>query len=303
MPRIVYRRVDRRKPASTYLKKYAKNVMSQGGEDGIVEQLLTILGSSPASKWCVEFGAWDGKHYSNTWNLINHHDYSAVMIEGSHTRFQDLLATYGAVPRVVCLNRIVSFVQGPDSLDSIFAETPLPKVFDLISIDIDGNDYHVWDSLKVYTPRIVVIEFNSTIPNDVVFVQDMDFKVNQGCSLLALIELGKAKGYELAYVTHLNAIFVRAEEFPKLGIADNDIDAMYMPFIEPKMFQAFDGTLFNVGMDRLQWTLKNTKVKSTQFQLLPAAKRWFPGGITDIQEREASGAPIPVAVPPKTPAR
>ncbi|MBN9204240.1 hypothetical protein [Methylibium petroleiphilum] len=303
MPKIVYRRVDRRKPESTYLKKYARNVMSQGGEDGIVEQLLKVLGSHAESKWCVEFGAWDGKHYSNTWNLINHHGYNAVMIEGSRTRFQDLLATYGAAPQVVCVNRIVSFAQGPDSLDSIFAETRLPRVFDLISIDIDGNDYHVWDSLKSYAPRIVVIEFNSTIPNDVVFVQDMNFKVNQGCSLLALIELGQTKGYELAYVTHLNAIFVRADEFSKLGIADNGIDAMYMPFIEPKMFQAFDGTLFNVGMDRLQWTLKKTKVKSTQFQLLPAAKRWFPGSITDIQEREASGAPVPVAVPPKTPTR
>lgn len=299
MPKIIYRRVDRRKPESMHLKKYARNVTSQGGEDGIVERLLEILGTQAQSRWCVEFGAWDGKHYSNTWNLVNNHNYSAVMIEGSQNRFQDLLATYGTVPRVVCLNRIVSFEPGPDSLDSIFAGTALPKVFDLISIDIDGNDYHVWDSLRVYTPRIVVIEFNSTVPNDVVFVQDMDFKVNQGCSLLALIELGKSKGYELAYVTHLNAIFVRAEEFPKLGIADNSIDAMYTPFIEPKMFQAYDGTLFNVGMDRLQWTLKNIKVKSTQFQLLPAAKRWFPGGITDIQQREASGEPIPAAAPPK----
>jgi hypothetical protein len=73
------------------------------------------------------------------------------------------------------------------------------------------------------------------------------------------------------------------------------LSAMYMPFFEAKLFQAFDGTLFNVGMDRLQWTLKGTKVKATQFQLLPLAKRVFPGGITDIQDRESEGKPIPQA--------
>jgi len=296
MPRIAYRRVDRRKPESTHLSRFARNVTSQAGEDGVIERILEVLGSNADSRWCVEFGAWDGKHYSNTWNLINRFDYSAVMIEGSRGRFQELLATYGGTPRVVCMNRIVQFEEGPDCLDALIAETPAPRIFDLLSIDIDGNDYHVWDSLRRYEPRIVVIEFNSTVPNEVVFVQDRNFAVNQGCSLLALIELGKAKGYELAHVTSLNAIFVRASEFPKLGIADNSIDAMYTPFLEARLFQAFDGTLFNVGMDRLQWTLKGTKVKATQFQLLPLAKRVFPGSISDIQDRESEGKPIPQAV-------
>ena len=296
MPRITYRRVDRRKAESTYLSRFARNVTSQAGEDGVIEKILELVGGNAETRWCVEFGAWDGKHYSNTWNLINHRNYSAVMIEGSRGRFQELLATYGSTPRVVCMNRVVQFEEGPDSLDALIAETPAPRTFDVLSIDIDGNDYHVWDSLRRYQPRIVVIEFNSTVPNEVVFVQDSKFSINQGCSLLALIELGKSKGYELAFVTSLNAIFVHASEFAKLGIADNSIDAMYMPFFEAKLFQAFDGTLFNVGMDRLQWTLKGAKVKATQFQLLPLAQRVFPGSIRDIQDRESEGKPIPKPV-------
>jgi hypothetical protein len=288
MPKISYRRVDRRKPESTYLLNSKRNVKSQSGEDGIFEKLLELLGADPASKWCVEFGAWDGMHLSNTWNLINNHGHCGVLIEGSAERYQDLLRNYGTNPRAHCIHRLVSFEPGPDSLDSIFATTPMPRVFDLLSIDIDGNDWYVWESLKHYEPRIVVVEFNSTIPNDVSFVQDKDFSLNQGCSLLALVELGKAKGYELAAVTFVNAIFVRAVDFPKLGIADNSIDAMNFPLYEGKVFQGYDGTLFNVGLDKLQWMLKNHKVTPTQFQLLPDARRRFGDSIIDRRAREQS---------------
>jgi hypothetical protein len=287
MPQISYRRVDRRKRESTYLLKSARNVKSQSGEDGVVDKLLELIGHDPASAWCVEFGAWDGVHLSNTWNLINKHGYSGVLIEGSAERYQDLLKTYGDVQRVHCLHRLVSFEPGPDSLDSIFADTPMPKVFDVLSIDIDGNDWYVWASMQHYEPRIVVIEYNGTIPNDVAFVQDKDFSLNQGCSLLALIDLGKKKGYELAAVTIHNAIFVRAVDFPKLGIADNSIDAMHFPLYEGKIFQGYDGTLFNVGLEKLRWTLGPCKVTPTGFQLLPEARRRFGDSIIDRRAREA----------------
>jgi hypothetical protein len=299
MPTITYHRVDRRKPQSLHLLKCARQVTSQRGEDGIIERIFELIGTG--DKWCAEFGAWDGKHLSNTWNLINNHGFSGVLIEGSVARFQDLLRSYGSFPRAHCVNRIVSFEPGPDCLDSIFATTPMRMDFDLISIDIDGNDYHVWNSLKDYCPRVVVIEFNDTIPNDVVFVQDMDIGVNQGCSLLALIELGKEKGYELACVTYANAIFVRNQEFPKIGIDDNSIDAMHRSRIEPKMFQGYDGTIFNVGWDRPQWKLRKRKISPTAFQILPPGQRKFAGGIERIAAQEAggSGGAIERDVPPQ----
>jgi hypothetical protein len=80
--------------------------------------------------------------------------------------------------------------------------------------------------MTAYRPRIVIVEYNPTVPNDVVFAQDSDDALNQGCSARALIQLGNEKGYELAAGRKTNGIFVVTEEFGKLGIVDNDIDSM-----------------------------------------------------------------------------
>jgi hypothetical protein len=69
LPIICYMPKDRRNPASTFLMKFARNVTSQNGEDGIIEKLLELIGAT--NEWVVEIGAWDGKHLSNSWNLIN----------------------------------------------------------------------------------------------------------------------------------------------------------------------------------------------------------------------------------------
>jgi hypothetical protein len=63
----------------------------------------------------------------------------------------------------------------------------------LLTIDIDGNDYHIWDSMQKYQPKVVIIEYNPTIPNDIKFIQEANFDVNQGSSLRAKIELGGKK--------------------------------------------------------------------------------------------------------------
>ena len=51
-------------------QKYKKNFYSQNGEDGIVLEILKRLKLNLRNKWCCEFGAWDGIHGSNTFNLI-----------------------------------------------------------------------------------------------------------------------------------------------------------------------------------------------------------------------------------------
>lgn len=291
MPKIKQRRVDRRKKESLYFSRSARNITSQYGEDGILEKIFSIIPVDPLEKWCVEFGAWDGIHYSNTWNLINNCNFNAVMIEGSSRKFQDLLKTYEHNDAVFCLNRIVS-VDCPDStLDTILAETPIPVDFDLLSIDIDGNDYHVWESLVKYTPKVVVIEFNNSISNDVIFIQDCDHQVSQGCSLAALVELGQEKGYELVCVTKGNGIFVLREFYSLFGIKDNSIDAMCFPNIEPRFFQGYDGMLFCVGADQLQWRLKGMTIPFDRFQLLDKPNRIFSQGISELLKHERA-APL-----------
>lgn len=149
-----------------------------------------------------------------------------------------------------------------------------PSDFDVLSIDIDGNDWHVWRSLEDYRPRIVCIEFNSTISNDVYFVQDPDPTINQGCSLLALVELGKSKGYELVATTSWDAISVPAEFFESFNISDNSIDAMYSPHTrETRLFQGYDGTFYAAGNLTVQW--KQIPFQPDELQVLPRAMRKY----------------------------
>jgi hypothetical protein len=233
------------------LLDYQKNVHSQTGEDGILAKILATLPS--CDKWCVEFGAWDGELFSNTCHLIDDAGYSAVMIEYDKARFQDLLKRHGKNPKFIGLNALVGFTEA-DGLDPLLAKTPIPRDFDVLSIDIDGNDYHTWNSTVQYKPKIVVIEFNPTMPADFEYVQEPDLSSNEGSSLLSLTLLGKAKGYELVAVTTLNAIFVRAEYFPLFGIANNEPrilreDTSHLTYLA----STYDGKIIVMGHDHLPW--------------------------------------------------
>ena len=156
------------------LGQYSRNEYSQHGEDGIIERLLELISqNSDLDKWCVEFGAWDGVYLSNTCNLIKRADYNAVLIEGNAKKYEELCDNFPQVS-VRKFNRFVSLA-GKDSLDSILSETDIPSNFDFLSIDIDGCDYHIFDSLEHYIPKTICVEFNPTIPNSIEFVQDQIF--------------------------------------------------------------------------------------------------------------------------------
>jgi hypothetical protein len=265
-------RIDRRRKDSCILLDYARDVTSQGGEDGILERIFELIGAR--SRWCVEFGAWDGRRASNTYHLIAVQGWSGVLIEGDEAKFRKLQRNYAETPRATCVHGVVRPEEGPDSLDDHLGRTKIPRAFDLVSIDVDGNDYHIWKQLVRYRPRVVVIEFNPCIPNDVIFVQDRDLAVNQGCSLLALVELGRKKGYELACVTDSNAVFVDAADFPALGIADNSIDAMAFPRCDAKYFDGYDGTLFHVGSHKLHW-VADARFGAEDLQILSPEQRRY----------------------------
>lgn len=276
MPTLKQVRKDRRDARSCFLLEHAADVTSQSGEDGILRKLFELLGAP--SRWCVEFGAWDGRKFSNTYNLLQNAGWSGVLIEGDPEKFTRLRKTYAENPRAVCLEGLVRAGDGPGSLEEFLRRTPIPKSFDLLSIDIDGNDYHVWEYLTRYRPRVVVIEFNPYIPNDVIFVQDLDPAINQGASLRALIELGRRKGYELACVTESNGIFVVADEYPRLGIPDNDIDLMAYPKCDGKYFDGYDGTLFHVGSLKLHW-VKDVRFGPQDLQVIEPSRRRYGNAI------------------------
>lgn len=270
---------NRMSKSPTWLLEHSRNDYSQYGEDGIIEQVLGLLPS--LDHWCVEFGAWDGQYLSNTYRLTESCNYSAVLIEGSADRAEALKTKYANSSRIFPVNAFVGY-SADDNLDSILAKTPLPRNFDLLSIDIDGNDYHVWQASTAYTPKVVVIEFNSTVPTDADFIQPAAPDVSQGCGLRPLVSLGKAKGYELVCVTLGNAIFVRAEYFDRFEITDNRPETLRRDTSNVTwLLSTFDGNVILRGSRRMPW--HGLHIRESRVQQVPACFRQYPHNFSRLK--------------------
>ncbi len=266
----------------TWLLDFKYDRFSQHGEDGIIEKILEIIPEK--DNHCVEFGAWDGIAMSNTRNLIINKNYSAVLIEGDSAKFEELKRNYSENPNVITINKFVGFGED-DNLDQILKDTPVPFDFDFLSIDIDGNDYHVWKAMKKFRPKVVCIEFNPTIPTEVEFVQPPDHSLNQGASLLSLVKLGKEKGYELVAVSLVNAFFVRKEFFPLFEIEDNRPEILrtnldYVTYI----FLGYDGTLFLRGFRRSPWH-EGIELDESNMQIIPHFIRKYPQNYNEFENK------------------
>lgn len=267
--------------SNSWLNDYARNVTSQHGENGIIEKVLEIIGRN--DKWCVEFGSWDGKRCSNSFDLINSRGYSAVLIEGDRRRFRDLQKTFDGNEKVVPVNAFVGFNED-DGLDSILKDTVIPLEFDLLSIDIDGNDYHVWEAVRNYKPKVVVIEFNPTIPSSIEFVQPRDRTVTQGSSILSMVRLGKKKGYELAACTRNNAVFVDSKYFNLFGINDNSVEELRTDnSLITHIFFGCDGTVFIRGCGVSPW--QSIAIEESKVQILPKWARKRAGDRNFVRRR------------------
>jgi len=208
-----HRRIERASEDRVSLLEYRDNKYSQFGEDGIIEEICCRLGIKEG--WFVEFGAWDGKHLSNTYNLLANKGWQGVLIECDPEKYKALLQTKKAyLDRLHTLCAKVGF-EGETRLDSLLAKTPIPQEFELLSIDIDSYDWQVWNALEKYKPRIVIIESNSTIPPGIIQIHKPPESC--GASFTALVSLGQSKGYQLVCHTG-NCFFVRDELVPKLNL-------------------------------------------------------------------------------------
>jgi hypothetical protein len=272
MPQIEFRPVNRVRPDCAWLLDHRANVTSQIGQDGILAKIFEVIG--PGARCCVEFGAWDGRWLSNTYSLIADRGWRGFLIEGNAGKCAEIRANH-PYDRVTAVNAVVGW-DGENALDAILTRYQAPAEPDLMCIDVDGNDWHIWWALERHRPRVVMIEFNPTVPNDVHFVQDPDLAVHQGASLLAMIWLGREKGYSLVSANRWDAFFVTDELCPAFGIPDNGIDAMHFyPDMETRLFQGYDGTLLTAGNHRLIW--KNVDFTSEEIQVLPRSLRHLGG--------------------------
>lgn len=244
-----------------WLTDYRKGFYSQSGEEGVLDKVFEVLNIKD-DKWCVEFGASNGTQDSNSRRLINDFGWFAVLIEADKGSFGSLQKIYHNNEGVVCINRMVC-TEGKDTLDKILEKTPIPLDFGFLSIDIDGNDYHVWQAVKVYSPKVVMIEFNPKIPCDLEFVQPVGLGVNVGSSLLSLVKLAKIKGYELVHAFNTNAIFVKSELFQLFNIEDNSYVKMYHSLRTPgNFFESYDGSIILYNCDRKKLLALRKKVLS-----------------------------------------
>jgi hypothetical protein len=187
------------------LEAHAEQVYSQGGEDGVLRRIFERIGADTRS--FVEFGAWDGMHWSNTANLRLRHGWTGLLLEGSDRADGELVKR----------ERVDA-----ENIEALFARYDVPYEFDLLSIDIDGNDYWVWKAITNYSPRVVIVEYNiffqsemaKTIAYDAGHVWDKTrHGLYHGASLAAFDKLAEEKGYRLVYTEPYcpNAIFVRAD--------------------------------------------------------------------------------------------
>ena len=280
------------------LSDLARNVHSQDGEDGIIEEVLARLAQAvPLNRWCVEFGAWDGVHLSNTCHLVRNGGYRAVLIEQDEQRYAELLRNHPG-DEVVALCESVG-LSGEHLLDAILARTPVPADFDVLSVDIDGCDYHVLESIRAYRPKVVIVEYNPTMPNAVDFVQVRDLRVSQGSSARAMCRLAASRGYSPVAATRYNLVFVRTDLVaavvggdgrpPLLDELRDDSDAIVYAF------SGFDGTVLLSAPLPLPW--HGVGLSPTGLQAVPGYLRSYPGGWGRAAPPDVEGAAAAATVP------
>ncbi len=268
---------------SRWLMQHASDVTSQFGEDGIISAALDLLPDK--NGWCIEFGAWDGRLNSNTYNLITSREYRGLLIEPDAKRFGDLQRTHGG-GRNILLNAPVGFGE-TDSLDALLPPA-VPKDVDLLSIDIDGNDYHTWAAVKSLRPKLVIIEFNPTIATGIRFVQEKRQGINQGSSAASVVDLGRAKGYELVAMTRINLLFVDSLYYPLFHIPDNSLDVMRADESDvPHIFVGYDGRVFLsqrgcFGSISLMW--HGLTLRESAVQRLPHLLQAYPDNYSRAQQ-------------------
>lgn len=164
-------------------------MLSQYGEDDIISSLIDYS----MARVCCEIGAGDGLHISNT-ALFWQDGWRAVLCEADERHRPSLIQnTRGHDVEVVMQEAT------PHNVNGI-----VPEDCSVLSIDIDGDDYYLWEALD-RRPDIVCIEFNPTIPYWMDIVGERGARY--GASVAALLRLAHDKGYFLVAATHCNLIF------------------------------------------------------------------------------------------------
>jgi len=196
------------------LNRHEYQVYSQNGEDGIIEAIFDRIGTT--NRVFVEIGLQDGLECNSTWLLLN--GWNGYWLEGNPKSVAAIQDKFSGPIGSRQLKVQQGFITA-ENVEAILRENGVPIEFDMLSIDIDGNDYWVWKAIEQFNPRVVVIEYNALFRGNMRWVMKYnpshiyDGTSYFNSSLKSLELLGESKGYCLVGCDFLgiNAFFVRRD--------------------------------------------------------------------------------------------
>lgn len=207
-------------------------VYSQSDEDGIIDEIFRRIGTT--TKIFVEFGAESGIENNSRYLLEN--GWSGLWIEGNESGAQLLAHLHRDKIESGHLKAINCYVTR-ENINDLISGAGISGEIDLLSIDIDSIDYHVWDAISVINPRLIVAEHNyDPPPVHYVMPYDAGFRWNGegsgfGASLVANVQLATSKGYSLV-ATGLyspNGFYVRNDLLQGRFPGPHDAASNYRP--------------------------------------------------------------------------
>jgi len=196
-----------------HLDRFGYKVYSQNDEDGIIQEIFNRIGVT--NKTFVEFGVQDGLESNCHYLLFN--GWNGLWLEGSKKNFKKLQKCFKKPLSSKQLTAINAFITA-DNINTLIGESGnINGEIDLLSIDIDGNDYWIWEKINCISPRVVVIEYNAKFLPPCQWVMEYnpkhiwDGSDKYGASLKSLELLGKRLGYTLVATNRngVNAFFVK----------------------------------------------------------------------------------------------
>ena len=193
---------------------------SQNEEDGLVLALFKRIGTT--DRRCVEIGC--GLNGGNSGFLVQECGWTGLMVDANRSKIATIKTRFSGHAVTANKHRITV-----DNVNRTLEMYGFTGDIDFLSIDIDGNDYWVWEALTACTPRVVALEYNWLFGADraVTVPYDPEFKVGapgtrsyRGASLAALVHLSRRKGYRLVATERVNAFFVRNDIAPAIPALD-----------------------------------------------------------------------------------
>lgn len=212
------------------LEEYEQNCSSQQGEDGILREIFYRIG--PGRRFFVEFGVEDGS-VCTTALLASRYRWGGLYIEADSQDVLKLRERWSSRSDITIREEFVT----AENIAAVFAECGVPNEPDLLSIDVDGNDYWIWKALANYQPRVVAIEYNAAYPPPRRWIMAYDSShrwdgtTHFGASLSAFQALGSRLGYALLGTdSHgVNAFFLRRDLIAGSGLREASAEEAYHP--------------------------------------------------------------------------